>query len=71
MQLQEAMLNASYSDDVLCLPGCGVVMDDDLQYLWRGPRVRAGLCQGVPQRVTPHSTSGRADYWGSLVNRYI
>ena len=28
LQVQEEMLNAAYSDDVLCLPHCGVVMDD-------------------------------------------
>ena len=28
-----------------------------------------GIYEGVPTRVCPHSTSGRADYWGPFVNR--
>lgn len=63
------MLSATYTDDVLCLPKCGVVMDDVGEIIWRGPRVRIGLCQDKPQTVVPHSTSGRADYFGSAVNR--
>ena len=34
-----------------------------------GPRVRMGIYEGVPTSVCPHSTSGRADYWGPFVNR--
>lgn len=69
MQIQEEMLNATYSDDVLCLPNCGITMDDCMQYLWRGPRVRMGMCEGAPQCISPHGSSGRADYFGSMVNR--
>lgn len=36
---------------------------------FRGPRVRIGLYRGIPTRVVPHSTTGRADYFGPLVNR--
>lgn len=65
------MLHAQYGDEVLCLPHCGIVMDEDLQFLWRGPRIRMGMCEGMPQRVVPHSTSGRCDYFGSCVNRWV
>ena len=68
--MQEELLSATYGDDVLRLDKCGVVMDDSGQCIWRGPRVRMGMCQDVPQTVVPHSTSGRADYFGSAVNRY-
>ena len=27
------------------------------------------MYEGVPTKVCPHSTSGRADYWGTFVNR--
>jgi hypothetical protein len=37
--------------------------------VFRGPRVKMGIYSGVPTRVLPHSTSGRADYFGPLVNR--
>ena len=69
MQVQEDMLSAAYDPDVLCLPACGIAMDCTGQCIWRGPRVRMGMCQDVPQTVVPHSTSGRADYFGSAVNR--
>ena len=68
-QVQEEMLSATYSNEVLCLPKCGVVLDDMGQCMWRGPRVRMGLCLDNPQAVVPHSTSGRADYFGLAVNR--
>ena len=71
LQVQEGMLNATYSDDILCLPDCGIVMDDQFQYLWRGPRVRMGMWDAVPHRVVPHGSSGRADYYGGLKNRYV
>ena len=64
------MLTAAYGDEILCLPKCGVVMDATGQnYTWRGPRVRMGVCQGTPQAIMPHSSSGRADYFGAAVNR--
>jgi hypothetical protein len=50
---------------MLCLPG----MQEQLHpltgaVLFRGPRVKAGLYAGVPTRVGPHPTTGRADYYG-------
>ncbi len=50
---------------MLALPG----MAEELHpltgaVLFRGPRVKAGVYQGVPTRVGPHSTTGRADYFG-------
>jgi hypothetical protein len=27
------------------------------------------FCSGVPARITPHTSTGRADYFGQLVNR--
>ncbi len=32
---------------------------------FRGPRVKAGLYEGPPTRVNPHTTTGRADYFGA------
>lgn len=64
------MLNAAYESSVLCLPGCGVMMDGQDRFMWRGPRIRMGICQDVPQAIMPHPTSGRADYFGGFVNRF-
>jgi len=35
-----------------------------------GPRIKMGIYEGVPTRVAPHTTTGSADYFGPLVNRY-
>lgn len=35
----------------------------------RGLRAKVGIYQGVPLSVVPHATTGRADYFGTLVNR--
>ena len=37
--------------------------------VFRGPKVKMGIYAGVPTRVVPHTTTGRADYFGPLVNR--
>lgn len=37
--------------------------------VFRGPRVKMGIYAGVPSRVVPHTTTGRADYFGPVVNR--
>ncbi|CAG9465642.1 unnamed protein product [Pedinophyceae sp. YPF-701] len=34
-----------------------------------GIRVKVGACKGRPLRIVPHTTTGRADYFGPLVNR--
>ena len=70
LQLQEDMVSKQHDSDILQLPGCGVTVGEDMHYLWCGPRVRCGLCEGVPTSVVPHTTSGRADYFGTIVNRY-
>ena len=67
-QVQEAMMQATWQADVLELPKCQIEMDADVM-IWNGPRVRMGVCEGEPASVSPHITSGRADYFGPLVNR--
>eukprot|EP00775_Hariotina_reticulata_P012686 gene12686-12816_t len=72
--VQEALMEVNWSDRVLSLPGASEVLSaasgDDVPTLhFRGPRVRIGLYKGVPARITPHSSTGRADYFGQLVNR--
>ncbi|KAK9862877.1 hypothetical protein WJX84_010365 [Apatococcus fuscideae] len=37
--------------------------------MYAGPRVRMGIYEGAPLRIQPHTASGRADYFGRLVNR--
>ena len=41
------------------------------QLLWKGPRVKMGLCEGQPALVAPHAASGRAEYFGSLCHMCV
>lgn len=34
----------------------------------QGPRVKMGVYSGMPTRVMPHTTTGRADYFGPMVS---
>lgn len=55
---------------MLALPGAGESAPKGSEVVpFKGPRVRIGLYCGVPTRVVQHSTTGRADYFGPLVNR--
>ncbi|KXZ45802.1 hypothetical protein GPECTOR_50g596 [Gonium pectorale] len=70
LMLQEIMMEVAWSPPMLSLPS----MHEELHpltgaVLFRGPRIKAGMYQGVPTKVSPHSTTGRADYFGPLVNR--
>ncbi|GIL51262.1 hypothetical protein Vafri_7136 [Volvox africanus] len=70
LMLQELVMEVAWTPPMLCLPG----MQEQLHpltgaVLFKGPRVKAGLYAGVPTRVGPHPTTGRADYYGPLVNR--
>ncbi|KXZ51008.1 hypothetical protein GPECTOR_14g25 [Gonium pectorale] len=70
LMLQELIMEVSWTPPMLCLPG----MQEQLHpltgaVLFRGPRVKAGMYAGVPTRVGPHPTTGRADYHGPCVNR--
>ncbi|MCJ1427724.1 hypothetical protein MMC29_005629 [Sticta canariensis] len=58
-----------WSQEVLALPNCGPQVTEEGLLIWYGPRVRMGMCEGSPTSVMPHTTSGRADYFGPFVNR--
>ncbi len=42
----------------------------DMQILFQGPHVKMGVYRGRPTGVSPHVTTGRADYFGPFVNRF-
>ena len=69
LQVQDAMLQGMWSREVLALPNCGAAGGTHNDIQWYGPRVRMGMYEGEPTRIVPHTTSGRADYFGPLVNR--
>ncbi|KAK9828712.1 hypothetical protein WJX72_001669 [[Myrmecia] bisecta] len=67
---QEALLGVAWGSAVLALGSCKPMISETTQTLvWQGPRVKMGIYEGVPTKVTPHSTTGRADYFGPFVNR--
>ena len=72
IQMQECMMQkgTGWSADVLALPGCRPEMTAGGRLIWYGPRVKMGMYEGVPTNIMPHATSGRADYFGPLVNRH-
>lgn len=73
MQVQDLMMQqgTGWSPDVLGLPDCQPQLSACGRLVWYGPRVRMGMYEDAPTAVMPHSTSGRADYFGPLVNRYV
>ncbi|CAG9463289.1 unnamed protein product [Pedinophyceae sp. YPF-701] len=48
---------------------CAPTWDEDGAFIRGGLRVKIGVCEGRPLRVMPHPATGRADYFGPLVNR--
>ena len=63
------LLYAAWAPEMLALPPLRPQHSADGSMLFRGPRVKTGIYQSTPRDVCPHSTTGRADYWGELVNR--
>ena len=69
LQVQEEMVNEVWSDDTLKLGPCLPFHGPANQVLFLGPRVKMGIYEGRPNRICPHTTTGRADYFGPFVNR--
>jgi hypothetical protein len=67
--LQQLLLTTEWTPDMLRLPPMQPKWSKDGTLLFLGPRVKTGIYQGHPRTVNTHSTTGRADYWGELVNR--
>ncbi|KAG1674923.1 hypothetical protein FOA52_014716 [Chlamydomonas sp. UWO 241] len=67
--VQEIMMEVPWTPAMLALPGAHEERDVLGNVMFIGPRVKMGVYQGVPTKVVAHSTSGRADYFGPLVNR--
>ena len=68
MTLQFALLRADWDPRIDVLkPTERIEVDGKL--LFRGVRARCGVFKGFPNAIVPHSTTGRADVFGRLVNR--
>lgn len=57
---------ASSSHDSTELPSSAAA---EASLIFRGLRARMGLYEGRPTRIRPHTSTGRADYHGVIVNR--
>ena len=69
LQIQEEMVTQAWSDAVQQLDSCRRVHGPANEVLFLGPRVKMGIYEGRPTRICPHTTTGRADYFGPFVNR--
>ena len=65
----EMVLQAPWHPEVLELPPTAEVCGPDNLLLFRGARVKLGIYRGQPESVVPHTSTGRADYFGTMVNR--
>ena len=59
-----------WREDVLTLPHCQAQVGVRHGLIFIGPRIKMGIYEGIPTRIAPHTTTGSADYFGPLVNRY-
>lgn len=53
---------------VLALPGASEKATADGKLMFKGPRVCMGIYRSQPTRIMPHANTGRADYFGPVVN---
>ena len=66
--VQEAAMYAPWPQSVLDCPEWREVhAPGDGALLFRGPRLRMGLAEGIPRSLVP-DCAGRADYYGTAVN---
>ena len=66
--VQELTMYLPWSQQVLMAKGCMVEYDLRGKLVFRGPRLKMGVCEGAPQKVMPDHL-GRADYYGPSVNQ--
>eukprot|EP00798_Chlamydomonas_sp_ICE-L_P019469 gene19469-26129_t len=66
LMVQEIIYKVLWTEAMVALPN---MLRASQGYLFSGPCVNMGVYTGVPTKVTPHSTTGRADYFGPLVNK--
>ncbi|UPQ97700.1 adenylate cyclase [Chloropicon primus] len=68
-QVQETLLSWNWPADLLRMEkDFGEVRDDSNRVVHRGLRVKMGIGYGYPYYSMPHPTTGRADYFGPIVN---
>eukprot|EP00882_Tetradesmus_deserticola_P025795 GHRQ01028364.1.p1 GENE.GHRQ01028364.1~~GHRQ01028364.1.p1 ORF type:complete len:205 (+),score=78.57 GHRQ01028364.1:86-700(+) len=68
LMVQQVLRDMSWPASVLELPTCEEERDMHGNVMFCGPRVKMGIYSGPPTRVIPHTTTGRADYFGPVVS---
>ena len=72
--VQQALLHAPWPEELLEQPGFETMYSDVVaapsvrQLLFRGPRLKMGVCEGCPRTISPDHL-GRADFQGASVNQ--
>eukprot|EP00873_Tetraselmis_striata_P029058 jgi/Tetstr1/449322/TSEL_003837.t1 len=66
--LQNAMLDLRWPAEILEMPGCETLQVDN-QVVFKGPRVKVAFRAGSALIKEPHPSTGRADYFGPLLNQ--
>eukprot|EP00193_Tetraselmis_chui_P015583 CAMPEP_0177779206 /NCGR_PEP_ID=MMETSP0491_2-20121128/16441_1 /TAXON_ID=63592 /ORGANISM="Tetraselmis chuii, Strain PLY429" /LENGTH=1290 /DNA_ID=CAMNT_0019298685 /DNA_START=350 /DNA_END=4222 /DNA_ORIENTATION=+ len=54
--------------ELLAMPGCEPLRDDEGQLVAVGPRIKVGMCTADAQVAQPSMRTGRAEYFGWLMN---
>eukprot|EP01025_Chloroclados_australasicus_P000524 TRINITY_DN10251_c1_g1_i12.p1 TRINITY_DN10251_c1_g1~~TRINITY_DN10251_c1_g1_i12.p1 ORF type:complete len:527 (-),score=50.69 TRINITY_DN10251_c1_g1_i12:1008-2588(-) len=67
--VQERVLKHVWMDKITKQEGFRKEYSREGTLLFNGPRLKVGLYEGIPTQIMPHTTTGRADYFGPLVNR--
>jgi hypothetical protein len=68
MLLQRSLLQMPWPADVMTLAAFSHERDSCGRTLFRGPRMKMGMCSGRPEAIQPDHL-GRADYHGTTVNQ--
>lgn len=69
--IQNALMNVKWRRFILNVPGLENVYhynQGDRITVFRGLKVKMGIELGVPVKIVPHSSTGRADYFGNIIN---
>ncbi|KAK9811314.1 hypothetical protein WJX72_001645 [[Myrmecia] bisecta] len=69
LTLQLALLRVSWPVELAGLACFQRVAGQDGALLFSGPRCKVSIFQGPMSKIVPHTTTGRADYFGLAVNR--
>lgn len=66
--IQEKLLDFNWDPQLLQRPGFEEQKDGEGRLMQRGLRVSIGVAFGYPHYMMPHPNTGRADYFGPIVN---